>query len=86
MTSSPSRVLLNHEPKLYYAERISLREYMTRFRHVIASKDECAADDLQYNWRIDDDGAYRIGGRVFHGGDSTREKQQTFRDKSESNL
>ena len=74
---TPSRILLNHEPKLYYAERISLRDFMARFEDAIAGEDKCAADDLLCNFCICDDGAYRVGGRVFHSGDgSKKEKAQ----------
>lgn len=66
---TPSRILLNHEPKLYYAERISLRDFMARFQDAIAGEDKCAADDLLCNFAITDHGAFRVGGRVFHSGD-----------------
>lgn len=81
---TPSRILLNHEPKLYYAERISLRDFMARFQDAIAGEDKCAADDLLNDWRVCDEAAYRIGHWVFHGADSTRAEQQTLRDKAES--
>lgn len=74
---TPSRILLNHEPKLYFSERISLRDFMARFEDAIAGKDKCAADDLKYNWRIQDDGAYRVGYlMVFqHSGDGSKKTE-----------